>query len=575
MNENKTFLLSFLAFALCPLTVIFSQNILESRRYDVVISEIMAKPAPVVGLPEVEYIELHNRRQSKCVLHDWKLKVGNSLKTLPDAEIDSLGFAVVVAGKNLGLMQPLCNNIIPLSSLAITDGGQSITLYNADGEVVHHVAFKISWHAESLKQEGGWSLEMVDTDKPNAGKDNWKSSIAPAGGTPGGKNSVSGVIHDYTPPEIEALTMPDSVTLRVRFSESVSLPSGTDDLFKVSPELEIVAVSEVPPDFSSLDVVFAVPPQSRRVYTLSVTGTVSDCAGNIARDGEERQFGVVSMPRRNALLVSELLASSFNGSDADYLEIYNNTNEIFDLKDLKVGYGGDTIPKKAVTAVPKGFQLLPGRYVALCKDRERTLEQYFCKNPGAVVQCDSLPNFAMSGGVVFLTDRSLQTVDKLQYDESMHYPKLLKTNGVALERLSFSRPTHDASNWFSAAETAGYGTPGYENSQMSRTDLSADFGVSSEVFSPDNDGFEDYLEIFCNFPDEGERLSVTIFSDIGHFVRHVAENVLCGKENVFLWDGLDDKGNQMPAGFYIVQFESWRLGGGKALRGRKAVAIYR
>ncbi|MBP5708871.1 MAG: lamin tail domain-containing protein, partial [Bacteroidales bacterium] len=40
---------------------------------DVVITEIMADPTPVVGLPEVEYIEILNRTDEDIYLDGWTI----------------------------------------------------------------------------------------------------------------------------------------------------------------------------------------------------------------------------------------------------------------------------------------------------------------------------------------------------------------------------------------------------------------------------------------------------------------------------------------------------------------------
>jgi flagellar hook assembly protein FlgD len=157
----------------------------------------------------------------------------------------------------------------------------------------------------------------------------------------------------------------------------------------------------------------------------------------------------------------------------------------------------------------------------------------------------------------------------------MHYPKLLTTKGVALERLYADRPTQEESNWRSAAESAGYGTPGYRNSQAGCTETDAEFAVEPEVFSPDNDGFEDYAEVFCRFTEEENRVNIVVYNNRGFPVKHLANNVLCGNESFFRWEGDDNKGAPAPAGMYVVQIESWNLRTGKTLRKRKVVSIYR
>jgi hypothetical protein len=300
-----------------------------------------------------------------------------------------------------------------------------------------------------------------------------------------------------------------------------------------------------------------------------------DCGGNSHQIEEEVPFGIARPPTENDLVINEILTNPFDGSSADYLEIYNRSGHIIDLKEVKVGYGGDTLPQKAITAVSKGCQLHPKEYIVLCRQREITLQQYICKNERRLVQCDSLPDFAISQGVIHLTDKSLRPIDRLAYNEKMHYSKLLTTKGVALERLYADRPTQEENNWRSAAESAGYGTPGYRNSQAGCVETGAEFAVVPEVFSPDNDGFEDYAEVVCHFTEEENRVNIVVYDNRGHPVKHLANNVLCGSESFFRWEGDDNKGAPAPAGMYVVQMESWSLRTGKTLRKRKVVSIYR
>ena len=552
-----------------------SQNDSEPARYDILISEIMAKPTPEIGLPAVEYIELHSRLPHPVTLQNWRLTLGNTSKSLPDITLDSCGYAVLIAQKNLEVFSPYCDNLYTLSSLAVTDGGQALTLYDQDGEVIHYVNFKLTWHTEKVKQEGGWSLEMIDEGWPCAGGWNWNSSVDPSGGTPGRPNSIRNTLYDNTVPTITGVTMRDSVTLRVHFSETLIQNTAGEDFFRTEPYLKILNVSEVPPEFASLDILFSEAPHPNTDYQLFAAGTVTDCGGNRWQMDTEIPFGRAFPPESNDLVINEILTNALGDENADYLEIYNRSNKIIDLKDVKVGYGGDTLPQKAVIAVSKGLQLPPGAYMALCKRKSLTLEQYVCRDENALTECDSLPDLAITQGIVYLTDRSLRTIDRLAYTEEMHYPKLLTVKGVSLERIYADMPTQDENNWRSAAESAGFGTPGYRNSQAGNALESSTFEVTPEVFSPDNDGFEDYAEVVCTFPDEENRVRIALYNNRGHPVKQLANNVLCGSEARFRWDGDDDNGQPAPAGMYVIQIESWNLRSQKTLRKRLVVSIYR
>ena len=555
---------------------ILSQTNSEPNRYDIIISEIMAKPTPAIGLPAVEYLELHNRLPHPVNLHNWRLKLGNTVKTLPDILLDSCGYAVLIAQKNQGTFTPFCDNIFTLSSLAITDGGQQLTLYNQHEEVIHYVSYSKSWHTEPIKQEGGWSLEMIDENWPCAGNENWNSSTSPQGGTPGAPNSIRNTLYFNSTPLITGVTLPDSTTLRVHFSRTVSADvTENDGKFRTEPLLDISSIREVPPKFSSIDIRFETTVQPNTDYTLLLSGTLTDCGGNTYRIDDRIPFGRDRMPTTFDLVINEILTNPLGDDNADYLEIYNRSNHIIDLKEVKVGYGGDTLPQKAVTAASQGHQILPKTYVALCKRKLITTEQYFYKDERTLVECDSLPDFAISKGTIHLTDRSLQSIDRFSYTEEMHYSKLLTTKGVSLERLYADMPTQDENNWHSAAESAGFGTPGYENSQSGNNLEINEFEITPEVFSPDNDGFEDYTELLCSFTEEENRVSIIIYNNHGQPVKHLANNVLCGTTARFRWDGDDDRGQSAPAGMYVVQIESWNLRTEKTIRKRKVVSIYR
>lgn len=567
-----------LPFSLLLLSVIANLNTVVSqsetlRRYDIVISEIMAAPSPAIGLPAAEYIELHNRRPLASVLSGWKLQVGSSRKTLPEITLDSCGYAIVVAAKNKELFERLKIKVCPVSSMSIADGGQTIVLYDDNDEAVHAVAFKRKWHTEPVKQSGGWSLEMKDENLPCLSAGNWDSSVSPEGGTPGAPNSIRCVSDDYVSPFIERVTLLDSVTLRVFLSEPVrpALPIAPGD-FSLEPDAKIVQVSEVPPFYTALDLTCSMPLQSGTLYRVCLPAAVCDCSGNAVAYPGCVSCGVAEKPQPLDLVINEVLSHCKDGTDADFIEVYNRSSHIIDLKDVKIGSGGDTIPKKAVIAASQGMQLMPQAYCALCKNKTLTLSQYDCPAPDALYDCDSLPSFAAESGVVFLTDRSLRVIDRFSYSKDMHYPKLLTTAGVSLERVSSSQATQRSDNWHSASSTVGFATPGSRNSQASDGTAATGLEVSPAVISPDNDGFEDYAEISISMPSGENRLSVRIFNQQGFLVRHLVNNELCSQEALFRWDGTDDHKQTVPSGMYVVTVQYWNLDG-KSRRFKKVVSV--
>ena len=539
------------------------------KRNDVLINEIMADPTPVIGLPPAEYIELYNRTEGELLLENWKLQLGKTRKTLPDILLPSHEFAVIAAAADAPLLQAFCDTVYALSSLSITDGGQELILYNHYDEVVHLVKFSDSWHRPAIKKNGGWSLEMIDSGNPCAGEENWDSSCDAKGGTPGQPNSIAAENPDIEPPAIIAATVMDSNCLRLRFSETVLMnPLQVD--FSLDHNLSITSIQPVLPYQNSVDLYFDRAIQTGIIYQLTMGTGVCDCAGLTAWEGQSIQFGLDIQPYYKDLIINEILSDPPNSEDADYVEIYNRSNKIIDLKKVKIGGGGDALPDKAAIAVSEGYQLFPGQMIALCKNRKLTETHYLPLYPEKLLPCDSLPAFANAQGVVHLTDLSLRTLDRLSYSDDMHYSMLSSTDGVALERVHYEGETQDNNNWKSAATNVNYGTPGYVNSQYAEW-LSNEvvLHIEPEIFSPDNDGMEDFAEIYCRFSDLENRVTVSVYDRQGMLVKNLTNNELCGNEARYLWDGTDANGWKMPPALYVVRISYWNLSGKR--RGKQAV----
>jgi hypothetical protein len=533
------------------------------RRNDILITEIMAKPNPIVGLPNCEYVELHNFGISETViLKNWKLKINNSTKNLPEIHIPPNQYVFIIANSCNEYDDEPETNMYRVSSLGIADGGTQIVLYNELDEVIHEVTFSNTWHRNKHKADGGWSLEMIDTQNPCTGENNWDSSISDLGGTPGKQNSIAGSNPDFISPEIEKVTIVDSLCLRVFFTETVFYDYLNEiQLFEINKNIEIASVSEVPPHNNILQIHLKNSPlQPNVLYTLTLRDTLWDCVQNPVELNKSYRFALPSVPQPFDVVINEVLFNAKNSTRAEFVELYNRSQKVIDLATLRIGSGGTDLPDKSVIAVSSGFLLFPNEYIALCKHKKITEEQYYVPYSERLIQCDSMPSYTNSSGVVFLSDKYFNTIDRFQYDEKMHYPLLTSVSGVALERVSFERETQNENNWKSAAESVGFATPGYQNSHFSDNQTFKDvLKVIPEVFSPNQNSHSDYVEFHCCFEESENRVSLTIFDRQGNLVKTIANNKVCAQNEVFLWDGVSEKNYRIPPDLYIVKMEYWNL----------------
>ena len=97
---------------------------------------------------------------------------------------------------------------------------------------------------------------------------------------------------------------------------------------------------------------------------------------------------------------------------------------------------------------------------------------------------------------------------------------------------------------------------------MQSAEISQDeISISPEIFSPDGDGFDDACFINYRFDEAGYTMNVYIFNVAGQLVRHLVKGELVGQEGSTLWNGLDDNGNRVPIGVYVVMTEVFSFDG--------------
>lgn len=169
----------------------------------------------------------------------------------------------------------------------------------------------------------------------------------------------------------------------------------------------------------------------------------------------------------------------------------------------------------------------------------------------------SIPSLNNDSDYVLLTNALQTVIDKLHYYSSWHLPLLTDTKGISLERINFDNATQDENNWHSASESAGGATPAYKNSQYTNGEGGADVTVAPEVFSPDNDGYNDVLSISYAFDTPGMVGNLNIYDSRGRLTKTLVRNELLAASGTFFWDGITDEKEKAGIGIYIIYFEAF------------------
>lgn len=545
--------------------ILLSINLFAQNRYDVVIDEIMADPTPQIGLPNNEWIELKNVSGTAINLQGWRIgDVSGQSGAMPKFTLQPDSFVIVCTGSAVAALSAFGKTISVTSFPSLDNDGEILFLKSPSGMIIHAVDYSSSWYGNDIKQQGGWTLEMIDTKSPCSGSNNWKASINANGGTPGKKNSVDAVNADLQPPKLVSAVVIDNATIDLMFDESIDSLSGSSiDNYNLDKGISIAAAVPVSPLFNKVELKLTSALTENIAYTIH-TINITDCKGNVIANDNAAVFALPTDAVAGDLVINEILFNPHAGA-YDYVEVYNKSEKIFDASKLYIANrnSGGSVSSAKQFSITTPY-IFPGDYIVLTENADDLVLNYLVKNPKNVFVVSPLPSYPDDKGDVIVTNAQGEIIDEVKYSKDWHFKLIDNDEGVSLERIDPDKSSQDAANWHSAASTAGYGTPTYVNSQYNQIKLAdATIEISPKIFSPDNDGHDDMATIQYKVNEPGYVANITIFDAAGRPVRVLVNNGTMALNGYWNWDGLNDKNEKLPIGTYIIYTEIFNLQGRK------------
>lgn len=239
---------------------------------DIIINEFMADPSPGEGLPEIEYVEIHNVSSRVINMTEWSFRDKISSAVIANIIILPDSFLILCKKADVDLMQ-LYGKVIGLSPWpSLNNSGDSLSLVNEREELIDAVVYDKDWYKNEVKQDGGWSLERINPDHPCTGYLNWRASTGDLGGTPGKMNSVM-TREDNTPPTILNFSVAHD-RLTIVFDEPISGNLGSISITPAN------AVEQTIVDYNQLQIIASESFISEQVNDV-VLSSVADCFNNV------------------------------------------------------------------------------------------------------------------------------------------------------------------------------------------------------------------------------------------------------------------------------------------------------
>ena len=564
-----------------PLTVAFVGPAVAPKVGELLITEIMADETPQVGLPASEFIEIYNNTATKTLsLKGVRLfKPGSSTAAvLPDtAKLRPGQYAIVCGSTRTAQFTQYGRVFGPTNFPALTNAGDDLVLRGPGGVILHEVAYTDDWYRDQVKKNGGWTLEMIDPANYCAGADNWRASNDPSGGTPARRNSVAAPNPDRTAPTLLRVVPLTAGTLRLYFSEKLdSATAANPALYRLQSSTgtapAVTAALPVAPDFRAVDIVLSAALLPSQPATVQVA-RATDCVGNASGALASAPVALPEPAQAGDVVINEVLFYHLP-SGVYFVELLNRSARYVSLQGCQLLVQKSTGTSVVLLSPTLPYILAPGQYVALTSDAGILQAQYpTSTDPAALLVVASFPALDNNAGTIGLQSATGVLLDQYAYDKSQHLPLLSSLAGVSLERIRTQAPSLP-NNFHSAASTAGYATPGRPNSQAQDAAGSGqDVTVVPELFTPDDDGQQDFTTLNYQLDQPGYVGSVTVYDALGVLTRRLLRNESLSTSGFVQWDGLDERGRKAAVGYYILYVELFRPASGEKREYKKTVVV--
>src|SRR5690625_1117780 len=522
-------------YFLCLYTIFVFYNCIKTKAFaqtpSVIINELMVNPNNAT-LPRYEYIELHNPGKENINLRGFKINVNQRSFVLPEFILSKGQYVILTQKERVSEFTKYGNTIGIENWPAVHNQEASLSLLSDQDSLIEEFRYSHMWHDSATKRRGGWSLERINPNIPCHIPENWSSSIAKTGGSPGAKNSL---YHSKKWPEIQLDILEvkaHTLTLRVH---ATLIPEKIELFPEIGHNSHIESRGT-----DTLVLHFGKEILKNKAYLLK--SEAIQCGTDKQRI--ETPVFAPEYPDYNDIVISEILPHP-KDKGVKFVEIYNTSNHTFDLSHWYLG-------NRPISPAP--YYIYPDEYKVLTTDKNRLQGHYPNTRTENVLEMPSLPPFYSQRGEVTLFYQDKQ-IDSLHYTDDFHQPFIKNTKGISLERQDLWSPTHQSGNFTSASTLIGGATPGYENSKNKDEFLAKNsFDLVSKVFAPHVPG-QDRLILKYQLIMDNPMCDFYIYNDKGILVKRLHKNQSLGTKGEIHWFGEDDYNRLCPSGIYIYVAE--------------------
>jgi hypothetical protein len=468
----------------------------------IIFNEIMYAPAS--GMPE--WLEIYNRSDESINLKSMKLSDNTSSVyiTRNDLLLPADSFLILSKDSSIFSFFEIPCSVLVISLPSLNNSGDDLVIKDSSGNVCDSISYMPDWGGSN-----GRSLERVSSEESTNDPDNWGSTESFSKGTPGRINSLTGKNYDlkissFTTAEYgitgEGIEVIACIKNRGILSSGPYILKLFYDVNKDSSaqEVEIFYSSSGAPlitgDSVKISFMFSGYSEGNN-YLIAVVETVpdEDPYNNLAYT---RFTGVNAADQRYDLVLNEIMYAPVS-PEPEWIEIYNRSSKVIDIKNYFAADNNDTI-----RLTNKSFLLKPGCYLVAASDS--SILNHYSISSCLIIK--KLPTLNNQGDRIILLDSLRRTIDSLYYMSSWGIP------GRSIERINVNLNSVDSANW-SPSISRNRGTPGYINSV---SDKEFDIGIRNAATAPSYPQRGDDVSILVSIINNGSAASsfiLKLYSD--------------------------------------------------------------
>lgn len=473
-------------------TISIEHNVVELNvfRNDIVINEIMYTPQA----PEPEWIEVYNRSASTINLDKFQIADARDTNMILTQSVELPAGSFFVFAKDSSIFEKyvITSPVAIVNIPNLNNAGDNVVLLDSLYRVIDSVSYLPVWGGGS-----GTSLERIDIDGSSIDKENWGSSIAQLGATPGSINSITK--KDYDIAAIDLLSSPEfpvlganvSFTAEIKNAGRLAVNQLSVQLFRIDPislaeelkeELRNITLNADETKQLSFNYI-EENLQQEWIFKLAVVLNEDENPQN-----NSYQKSIAPSLNRSAILINELMMKPMNG-EPEWVEVINNSDRPINIKDWSIG---DLLATPSSSVITNDdIYINPGELFVITKDSSIT--QFHSVIPSGFVETN-IPNLNNDVDGVTLYDQNGKVIDSLRYSTMWEI-----VSGFSIERKSLTEASTDSTNWLPSNDLE-QSTPGRANSILQKL---YDVSVQSVSSVPE-------------FPSKGNNVSVTaVIKNIG------------------------------------------------------------